>query len=136
MHTLPTPAPAPTLPLALTRSQGAIVWQGPSPIDGAPLVAVATGLRRPSENRKTGPMVQVWILRADLAPSDAVESGADASVCGDCPLRGLGFKARACYVNVGQAPQSVWRAYKRGVYPVATPARAALRYQRSASFGP
>ena len=105
---------------AKAKPGGIVLWEGFSPIDGAPIVAIATGLSRPSSNRKTGPMVQVWILRADVSPSEAVATDADASVCGSCPLKGLGFKKRACYVNVGQAPAAVWRAYQRGSYPRVT----------------
>ena len=32
---------------------------------------------------------------------------------------------RVCYVNVGQAPQAVWQAYKRGRYPTYNPKRHA-----------
>lgn len=93
---------------------GVIVWEGPSRIDGSPVVVIATW---GSENRKTGPMVQTWILRSDVDPVSAVREGLDRSVCGDCPLRGEGFKRRACYVNVGQAPLSIYKAFKRGSYP-------------------
>jgi hypothetical protein len=41
-----------------------------------------------SENRKTGDMVQVWVLVRNESPWDAVKSGTDASVCFDCPHRG------------------------------------------------
>ena len=66
-----------------------------------------------SENEKTGDMVQVWIIRPDMHPVEAVATGADKAICGDCRLRGV-----ACYVNVGFGPAAVWRAYKRGSYPV------------------
>ena len=68
-------------------------------------------------------MCQVWILRADVDPVAALKLGFDFSICGDCPHRanpdGTG---RSCYVNVGQAPLSVWRAWDRGQYPEASPA--------------
>lgn len=89
-----------------------ILWEGPSPVDGSPLVAIAT----PTVNRKTGPMVQVWILRRDKSPMDAARDGSDTAICGHCPMRGDGFAERACYVNVAQAPLTVWNAYKRGIY--------------------
>jgi hypothetical protein len=69
--------------------RGLELWRGPSRLDGAPIVAIATGLAEPSSNPKTGPMVQTWILRADSSPQEAQRTGADASVCGDCPLRPL-----------------------------------------------
>lgn len=70
-------------------SNGAILYEGPSVLDGAPIVAVLTGLKDKSKNPKTGPMLQVWIMRSDIAPHLAQQSGQDDSVCGDCPLRPL-----------------------------------------------
>lgn len=94
------------------------LWRGPSALDGAPIVVIASGLAAGSTNRKTGAMVQTYILRADVAPTDAIKAGADASICGDCPHRGDGTgKGRTCYVNVGQGPLSVWRAWQRGSVP-------------------
>jgi hypothetical protein len=90
------------------------LWRGPSLIDRRPIVVIAT---LESDNTKTGDMIQTWILRADLSPVEAVASGRDASICGDCPLRGDRGVGRGCYVNVGQAPQSIWRAFRRRRYP-------------------
>lgn len=80
-------------------------------------VVIATGFSRPSENRKTGPAIQVWILHNRMNPVTAVSTGADAAICGDCALRGVRGKERACYVNVGQAPYGVFQAWARGSYP-------------------
>lgn len=96
---------------------GMILWEGPSSVDGAPLVVVATGLRVGSNNVKTGAMVQTYILRADVAPMDAVKTGEDASICGTCVHRGDGTgKGRSCYVTLFQGPRGVFAAYKRGSY--------------------
>jgi hypothetical protein len=104
---------------------GAVIYEGPSAFDGAPIVIIVTGLRGASTNRKTGDMCQTWILRADVDPIAALATDSDASICGACPLRGVLVNGkrtgRACYVNVGQAPLSVWRAYKRGTYPRMAP---------------
>jgi hypothetical protein len=101
-------------------SNGLVLWQGASLIDGAPIVVIATGLQRKSSNVKTGGMVQTYILRADMEPTAAIKVGADASICGACPHRGDGTgKGRTCYVNVGQGPLAVWRAWKRGAYKAA-----------------
>ena len=62
-------------------------WQGPSTIDGQDIMAVVSCEKRKSKNRKTGDMVQVAFFRTDQRPSDAAESGADESVCGQCPMR-------------------------------------------------
>ena len=90
---------------------GLVLYEGPSELDGQPIVVIATGLGRSSKNEKTGDMVQVWILRSDIAPHHAVRSGADVSVCGDCKHRGT-----TCYVVTFQGPREVWAAYKRGRY--------------------
>jgi hypothetical protein len=100
---------------------GATLWRGPSELDGAPIVVVATGLsKRGSRNAKTGAgMVQLYILRADMAPLDALRAGADASICGDCMHRGTAadgaVKGRTCYVNLAHGP--------RVAYLMATTAR-------------
>ena len=85
----------------------------------ATLVAIATGFSRRSANAKTGDMVQIWILPKQMHPVEAVKTGADNVVCGNCPLRpSVAGKGEArCYVNIGQAPAGVWKAYRRGRYP-------------------
>lgn len=125
---------------------GIILYAGPSMVDGAPIVAILTGLSSGSANRKTGNLLQTWILRSDIDPVAAVKSGEDATVCGDCIHRGFAPDGsawtRTCYVNVGQAPLAVYRAYHRGVYPaMGTPeatqgiARATGRGLRVGSYG-
>lgn len=96
------------------RATGFELWRGRSAYDGADVVAIAT-LR--TSNRKTGDMVQTWILRTDRPPVDAVADGTDAAICGTCPHRRDDDGRRSCYVNVGQAPQAVHRAWMAGAYP-------------------
>ena len=96
----------------IKQATGTIVYRGPSMLDGAPIVAVLTYRSR---NGKTGPMTQLWIIRDDIHPLDARKTGADASICGDCRHRD-----GACYVNIGQAPASVYRGVRRGIYPMAS----------------
>jgi hypothetical protein len=99
----------------------AIIYNGPSLLDGAPIVVIATYSNR---NTKTGKVVQTYILREDINPLEASKTGADFSICGDCPMRGevttdpnrKQAKGRKCYVNLGQGVLIVWRAYHRGVY--------------------
>ena len=101
--------------------QHAIIYKGPSLLDGEPIVVVATYSNR---NTKTGRVVQTYILREDINPLEASKTGADYSICGDCVMRGTPTtdparkqaKGRRCYVNLGQGVLIVWRAYKRGVY--------------------
>jgi hypothetical protein len=110
-----------------------IVYRGPSRFDGAPIVAIVTGLRRPSNNPKTGRMAQLWILRSDMSPLEAIDKRADYSVCADCRLRGTGSKDRSCYVSMKNAPLAVYRAFKRGMYPTVDPSIVA-EYLRSADL--
>jgi len=103
---------------------GLVLYEGPSRLDGRPVVAIVTGLLVASKNRKTGDMLQVYILPADVAPTDAVRSGADASVCGDCKHRPA--LDGVCYVTISWGPQAVWRSWRAGgAYRSATPAQAA-----------
>ena len=82
-------------------------------LDGAPIVVIAT---MSTSNVKTGQMVQPWILRADINPVEASQTGDDSSICGNCVHRH--YNKGACYVNIGQAPNAVYKGYQRGIYPV------------------
>ena len=97
-----------------TAPNGVVLYEGPSQLNGEPIVVIATGTARASSNEKTGDMIQVWILPKDESPVDAVREGRDVSVCGDCKHRpSLGG---SCYVAVFQGPRAVWSAYKAGRY--------------------
>lgn len=98
-------------------ANGYVLYQGPSLIDGNDIVVIATGINASSKNSKTGGMIQTYILVADEEPHQAVKSGKDATICGDCVHRGDENRGRSCYVNVGQGPLNVYRAWKRGNYP-------------------
>lgn len=114
---------------------GMILWEGPSLIDGAPIVVIATGIRSASTNTKTGAMIQTYILRSDIPPMDAVKTGADESICGGCPHRGDGTgKGRSCYVTLMHGPRGVYAAYKRGSYDRATDL-SAIGTQRMVRIG-
>lgn len=98
----------------MTKSKGYILDRFNSPIDGEECVAIMT---MESSNRKTGNMAQVWILLEGINPVEAISTGNDYSICGNCPHRKDPIlDTRSCYVNTGQAPLSVWRTYKRGGY--------------------
>lgn len=94
-----------------------VVWEGASLIDGKPVVLVATRGTRGKANKKTGSLIQTYILRRDsnLNPVEASLNGEDSSICGDCPHTKA--KAGSCYVRVEQGPLIVWKAYQRGIYP-------------------
>jgi len=99
---------------------GAVIWEGASPQDNAPIAAIVTGLDRASRNDKTGDMLQIWIIRTDMSPVDAVKSGEDKSICGNCTHRRGHGGLKDCYVLPHQAPTAVYKNYKAGKYPVLT----------------
>lgn len=98
----------------MRAAQSFVVYRGPSMLNGVPIVAILTGLGKPSKNDKTGAMLQLWIMPADERPNEAIKSGADAAVCGDCPMRPIHYRERGmskpCYVKTHQAPLSTWKA--------------------------
>ena len=113
----------------MSRPNGYVVWEGPSPVDGRPIVFIVTNIHDRSQNVKTGEMIQSFILRADVRPSRAIDAAEDASVCGHCPHRGrlsddgMRMIERSCYVDVHKSVDSVWGAYRRGSYPRISPER-------------
>lgn len=90
---------------------GVVLYEGPSLIDGKPIVVIANGFKG-HENAKIGKMIQTWILRSDVHPFEALNNGEDFSICGHCKHRHF----KSCYVNVMQGPAAVYRAYKAGRY--------------------
>jgi hypothetical protein len=68
-----------------------IVWEGPSQITGRPIIALATGVptkgsRSKSGNTKTGDMIQIAIMSAEVNPTEGLKTGQDENVCGKCPF--------------------------------------------------
>jgi hypothetical protein len=108
------------------KPKSAIIYKGASLIDGAPIVCVAIVT---SANGKTGNMIQTHIIRADIDPLQASKTGQDFSICGNCKHRGTATTdstrkqatGRTCYVNLGQGPNQVFKAYSAGKYSTATP---------------
>ena len=92
--------------------RGYVLYDGPSQLDGKPIICIAT---LKTSNRKTGDMVQTWIMRSDINPVEASQTGDDASVCGTCPHKPTALGS--CYVNLGQAPNQVFNSFHREIYP-------------------
>lgn len=103
---------------------GYVIYQGPSLLTGDAIVCIAT---LHSDNRKTGDMIQTWILLQDRDPIAGSRSGADRAICGDCGSRGKArpgaesglASERSCYVDLARAPLGIWNAWRRGRYPAA-----------------
>ncbi len=116
-----------TKPARTPKPKSAIIYSGPSLIDGAPIVCVAIVQ---SGNIKTGDMVQTYIIRADVNPLEASKTGADFAICGNCKHRGTATtdstrkqaQGRTCYVNLGQGPTQVFKRLTSTGYPTATTA--------------
>ena len=89
-----------------------LIYKGPSRLD--PSQTIVAILTFESANTKTGPMAQLFIMHADVAPHTAQKTGHDAAVCGDCPFRPA-LKTpgvNACYVRTFQGPRSTWEAHR------------------------
>lgn len=89
-----------------------------------------------SSNKKTGNMVQTYIIRKDLNPLEALKNGKDIAICGDCIHRGRFVKnekngkvewKRTCYVNIGQGVLQVYKSYIKGNYPKYNPHKHDVR---------
>jgi len=104
----------------MPQASGLVLYDGPSMLDGAPIVGILT---YDSANPKTGPMAQLWILRSDMSPRMAINTGADSAICGGCPHKGRIVDGvlidRTCYVRIDNAPRSVHEAWARGRYDMA-----------------
>ena len=87
--------------------KGYIIYESPD----SPVIAVAI---LNSENKKTGNMIQVYILDRSHHPVEAVQNGTDDVICGDCPLR----SGNGCYVTVLRGPRIVWKQYHANKYPL------------------
>lgn len=108
-----------------------VIYSGPSKIDGKPIVAILTGVDTKSKNSKTGDMPQVWILRSDLNPLDAMRLGEDTSICGNCPHRpklkgedALKRNSRTCYV-LPMPINATYKKYANGGHEYLAPYKAA-----------
>lgn len=108
------------------KPKSSIIYQGPSLIDGSPIVCIAIVS---SGNIKTGNMIQTYIIRSDVSPMDASKTGMDYAICGNCQHRGNATSDptkktavnRTCYVTLFQGPTVVYKTFKRGGYALATP---------------
>jgi hypothetical protein len=118
--------------LKATNPNGRVLYHGPSMLDGAPIVVIATGFSDFSANDKTGAMIQTWIMRADIPPHHAFKSAEGESVCGDCPHKAN----KTCYVIWYQAPLAVWNCWHHGSgYAAAMPSDFVGRDLRIGSAG-
>ena len=114
-----------------------IVWEGASLIDGSPIVLILTGFVSSTSNRKTGRLIQSWILQQGIVPTEAAKKGLDSGICGNCPMKLS--QSGSCYVNL-LPTNNIYRKYKTGSYPKFTANEIAVleRYRypiRLGSYG-
>lgn len=96
--------------------RGAVIYEGPSRLTGIMIAVILTGLLEATRNRKTGDVIQGWVIPISLSPLQwNSERRFQASPhCGDCPQQ-WSWKG-GCYVNISHAPTAIWKAYWAGVY--------------------
>jgi hypothetical protein len=103
----------------MSKILGYIAYEGPSKLDGSPIVVIINKVHSNSANDKTGALVQSFIIRSDINPVEAIKTGADQAICGDCGHRPIIADVTGdppCYVNVSRSVLAVFKAYKRGRY--------------------
>ena len=92
------------------KPRGVVIFEGPSLLDRSEIVSAIAIFK--SDNKKTGDMVQVYIITTHLHPVEAIKQGRKQGTCGHCPLLGT-----VCYIRPEQAPRAVWDGNRRGIYP-------------------
>ncbi len=76
-----------------------------------------------SSNTKTGDIPQINILVSEEKPTDAIKTGCDTAICGNCPLKPSIYYStpielrplfKPCYVNKGFGPNAIHRSKEKG----------------------
>lgn len=121
----------------------AVAWEGRSLFDRAPIAVVVSNIGNVySKNPKCGKyMAQATILRTDMHPQDAVLTGKDFSICGDCKhrghcatnSRGTLVSTRSCYVLL-KGIISVYHALKKGSYQRMAPSAISMQIRHRADL--
>jgi len=113
------------------KPTGYVIYRGPSLINGKPIVVIAI---TKSSNRKTGNMVQTYILPDNnMTPVYNAKALEDEAVCGDCKHRR--GKGGSCYVNLGQGVTVVTKSYWAGQYPESLSAASMACVDRTVRLG-
>jgi len=108
------------------------IYDGPSQLLWAktqPIIVCMSNCQTNNDdwNIKTGDMLQTYIIMRNIHPQDAIDSGQDVCICGNCkhmktwkkdPRTGKYKRVRTCYVNIGKGTTAVWESFQRGNVPV------------------
>jgi len=121
------------------------LYEGPSRFDGKIIQVLVSGYERASQNRKTGPMLQSYIVLKDISPIESARTGEDRSVCWDCGLKPIMERLRkvtneahgeVCYVVTANDVNSIWKAHQdRPVEPIESLQLSRPTPLRIASYG-
>ncbi len=95
----------------------AIVDVVPSLFDHKPVLVLASGFKGGNNKKLGSEVIQLFYLREDVHPYEAVVSGDDYSICKDCPLKFTNNKV--CYVGMYYVG-NMYQAFKEGKYPKLT----------------
>jgi hypothetical protein len=77
-------------------------------------VCILIGFNDPSDNIKTGRLLQQYSLVKSFPPTEASKLGEDEKICGDCKHRW--YSGGICYVTLFQGPLQVYKQWKAGNY--------------------
>jgi hypothetical protein len=91
-----------------------LAWEGDSLIDGSPIALILTGFAKPTSNRRTGRLIQSWIIQQNFTPTYAAKHGLDEGVCGCCPMKLS--EIGSCYVHMLPI-NNIYRHYMVGGCP-------------------
>ena len=103
---LPTLSPEVMIRRIKAMHRGVLLWHGPSQINGEPVFAT---IQFGSANRKTGSMLQTYILSAERSPLAALQNRLEESICGTCVHRPQADGTRSCYVDL-RSLATVWQS--------------------------
>jgi len=112
---------------------GIVLYRGKSLFDNERIVVIAAGVYdyQITTNRKTGNMIQTYVMRADMHPMYARRLGEDKSVCGDCMHK----EQSTCYVNLCHGPINIFNALIDGSYKDYEPEDLELFRDRNVRIG-
>jgi len=103
---LPTVSPEVMIRRIKAMHRGVLLWHGPSQINGEPVFAT---IQFGSANRKTGSMLQTYILSAEHSTLAALQNRLEEAICGACVHRPQADGTRSCYVDP-RSLATVWQS--------------------------
>ena len=106
-------------------------YQGPSAINGRPIISVFAGMVIPSANVKTGPVIQQFILSDEGVAPHQINSEQSEAICGSCPLQPS--KSGGCYVTRFRSSYQVFKQLSK--YPEFKATRLRGRVMRLGADG-